>query len=102
MNRRELELAALATADPCLQARGYVAFDEVFREMGKLGATQWDEWRRGPVPYLERLIRLNLSLINAVCRAVQASTDFDRRLAEIRAAHAKKRSFIEQLIEQGL
>jgi hypothetical protein len=70
MNRRELELAA---ADRCLKARGYIALDEVFREMGKLDAKQWDEWRRGRVPYLERVIRLNLSQINAVCRAVHAS-----------------------------
>ena len=55
MNRRQLELAALAAADRCLKARGYIAFDEVFREMGKLDAKQWDEWRRGRVPYLERV-----------------------------------------------
>ena len=73
MNRRELELAALAAADRGLKARGYIALDEVFREMGKLDAKQWDEWRRGKVPYLERVIRLNLSQINAVCRAVHAS-----------------------------
>jgi hypothetical protein len=73
MNRRDLKLAALAAADRCLKARGYIALDEVFREMGKLDAKQWDEWRRGRVLYLERVIRLNLSQINAVYRAVQAS-----------------------------
>lgn len=73
MNRRQLELAALAAADRCLKARGYIALDEVFREMGKLDAGQWEEWRRGRVPYLERVIGLNLSQIHAVCRAVQAS-----------------------------
>jgi hypothetical protein len=31
-----------------------------------------------------------------------AGPDFDRRLAEIRAAHAKKRAFIERLVEKGL
>jgi len=31
-----------------------------------------------------------------------AVPDFDRRLAEIRAAHAKKRAFIERLVEKGL
>ena len=38
MNRRELELAALAAADRCLKARGHIALDDVFREMGKLDA----------------------------------------------------------------
>jgi hypothetical protein len=73
MNRRELELAALAAADRGLKARGYIALDEVFREMGKLEAKDWEDWRRGRVPYLERIIRLNLNQINAVCRAVHAS-----------------------------
>lgn len=73
MNRQQLEVAALAAADRCLKARGYIALDEVFRDMGKLEASQWDQWRRGQVPYLERVIRLNLSQIKAVCRAVQAS-----------------------------
>lgn len=31
-----------------------------------------------------------------------ADPDFDRRLAEIRAAHAKKKAFIEQLDAGGL
>lgn len=72
MNRRELELAALATADRCLKARGYIALDEVFRELGKLEPRHWEDWRFGRVPYLERVIRLNLNQINAVCCAVQA------------------------------
>lgn len=31
-----------------------------------------------------------------------AVPEFDRRLAELRADHAKKRAFIEQLIGKGL
>jgi len=42
MNRRELELAALGAADRCLKARGHIALDDVFREMGKLDAKQWE------------------------------------------------------------
>ncbi len=70
---QELELAALEAADRRLKAIGYIALDEVFREMGKLEAKHWEDWRFGRVPHLERVIRLNLSQINAVCRAVHAS-----------------------------
>lgn len=73
MNRQELVVAALAAADRSLKSRGYIALDEVFRDMGKLDAADWEGWRRGRVPYLERVIRLNLSQISAVCRAVHAS-----------------------------
>ena len=44
-------------------------------------------------------ILLDLREITARRHAVP---DFDRRLAEIRAAHAKKRAFIEQLDAGGL
>ena len=44
-------------------------------------------------------ILLDLREITARQHAVP---DFDRPLAEIRAAHAKKRAFIEQLVEKGL
>jgi len=69
----KLIMASLAAADRRLKARGYVAFDEVFLEMGKLEARDWEAWRFGRVPYLERAIRLNLGQIAAVCRAVQSS-----------------------------
>lgn len=75
MNHRELEIAALAAADHCLKARGYIALDEVFLAMGKLETKCLEDWRFGRVPYLERVIRLNLSQINAVCRAVHASAN---------------------------
>ena len=42
MNRRELELAALAAAYRCLKARSHIVLDDVFREMGKLDAKQWE------------------------------------------------------------
>lgn len=73
MNRRELELAAIAAADRCLKTRKYIALDEMFREMGKLEMKDWENWRFGRVPYLERVIHLNLSQITAICRAVHAS-----------------------------
>jgi len=74
MNRKELELAAIAAADRCLKARGYIALDEMFVEMGRLEAKHWNEWRKGQVPYLERVIGLNLSQIKVACRAVQANS----------------------------
>jgi hypothetical protein len=74
MNRQELERAAIAAADRCLKARGYIAFDEMFIEMGRLEAKHWNEWRRGQVPYLEQVIRLNLSQIKVACQAVQANS----------------------------
>jgi hypothetical protein len=74
MNRRELEQAALKAADCCLEARNYIALTDVFLEMGKLSPEDYQRWRTGTVPYLERVISLNLGQITAVCKAVRSST----------------------------
>ena len=73
MNRNEIERAALNAADLCLKSKGYIALADVFREMGKVDPKQWEDWRFGRIPYLERVIRLNLSQINGVCRTIHAS-----------------------------
>jgi hypothetical protein len=73
MNRTELEKSALAAADRCLKVKRHLALVDVFLEMGKLSRINHDHWRAGRVPYLERVIELNLAQINAVCRVVHAS-----------------------------
>lgn len=73
MNHQELERAALNAADRGLKTKGYIALVEVFRDMGKLDPKDLQNWRLGQVPYLERVIRMNLSQINTVCRAIHTS-----------------------------
>jgi hypothetical protein len=73
MNRRELEQDALKAADRCLEARNYIALTDVFLEMGKLKPEDFQLWRTGVVPYLERVISLNLAQITTVCRAIRSS-----------------------------
>jgi hypothetical protein len=73
MNLPELETKALAAADRCLMSNGYIALDDVFLELGALDTKLREDWRFGRVPCLEHVIRVNLSKINAVCRAIHAS-----------------------------
>lgn len=73
MNRHQLELAALKAAYQCLKSRDFIAAVVVFMEMDKLTRKDHEDWRRGRVPYLERVIKLNLAQINVVCRAIHAS-----------------------------
>ena len=40
---------------------------------GKLTRPHHEDWRLGRTPYLERVIQLNLTQINEVCRAIHAS-----------------------------
>jgi hypothetical protein len=73
VNRAERERKALDIADRCLKTQGHIALVDVFRGLGALSDTDHEAWRRRKVPYLEKVIRLNLGQINAVCRAVHAS-----------------------------
>ena len=78
MNRTELERAALDAASRCLKANHHIALVAVFQEMGKLSRKNHEDWRRGRLPYLERVIELNLAQIKAVCRAIHASAQRGR------------------------
>ncbi|MSU63836.1 MAG: hypothetical protein EXS31_15790 [Pedosphaera sp.] len=73
MNRTERERAALDAATCCMKAKRHIALVDVFLEMGKLSRKNHEDWRMGRVPYLERVIELNLSQINSVCRAIHES-----------------------------
>ena len=47
-----------------------VAPVDVFIEMGNLSKKNYDIWRQGKVPYLERVIEGNLSKINRILRII--------------------------------
>ncbi len=47
-----------------------VAPVDVFIEMGNLSKKNYDFWRQGKVPYLERVIEGNLSKINRILRII--------------------------------
>ena len=73
MNRHQLETAALSAANLCLKAKGFISLVDVFLGMGKLTRTQHDDWWMGRIQCLESVIKLNLSQISVVCRAVHSS-----------------------------
>ena len=73
MNCRELEQTALVVADRLLKTKGHIAVVEVFIETGHLSKSDYEAWRFGRVPYLEKVIRTNLSRINKTCRTLHVS-----------------------------
>lgn len=74
MNRSQLEAAALAAADRCLKGKGHIALVDVFVEIGKLTRQNYEDWRMGRVPFLEKVIQGNLSQINVICLAVHRNS----------------------------
>ena len=74
MNRRELEQAATSAADRCLKAKGYISMVDLLMELGKLSREDYERWRFRQVPFLERVIQVNLAQLNAILRAVRTNS----------------------------
>src|SRR5436853_7004516 len=59
-----------ATED-LLRERGFVAPIELFIRMELLSPESVEDWRRGRIPYLERVIRCNLSKASRILRILR-------------------------------
>jgi len=71
MNNQELKAKVNSVAYTLLKSKFYVAPVDVLLGIGVLTQKDIDEWRKGKVPYLERVCKTNLSklsLINAEIR----------------------------------
>src|SRR5437879_13084177 len=54
-----------------LQEKGYIAPVDLFIRMGLLFPKSAEDWRRGRIPYLERVIRCNLSKASRILRILR-------------------------------
>ena len=71
LNRQELIKQTNLAASKLLNEKGYISVVEVLMEMGKLSKADYENWRFQRVPYLEKVITLNLSKINVIVRTLQ-------------------------------
>jgi hypothetical protein len=63
-NRNALEQRVVKAAEAALAARGYASPIDVLVGIGWLDANKLEQWRRGQVDYLERVVQTNLSRIS--------------------------------------
>src|SRR5260370_31000191 len=54
-----------------LREKGFVAPVELFIRMGLLSPESVENWRRGRIPYFERVIRCNLAKASRILRILQ-------------------------------
>ena len=54
-----------------LREKGFVAPFELFIRMGLLSPESAEDWRRGRIPYLERVIRCNLGKASRILRILR-------------------------------
>ncbi len=60
---------------PLLKEKGYISFVDVFMKLGYLDVQNYERWRRGQVPYLEKVINLDLRKISFVMKSVKANCE---------------------------
>ena len=54
-----------------LHDKGYIAPVDVFLRLGYLTQADYERWRRGQIPVLERVIQLNLTRITFIMQALR-------------------------------
>lgn len=58
-------------ASRLLREKGYAALVDVLMGVGKLSQEDYEKWRCRKVPYLERVVTINLSKLNHLLRTFQ-------------------------------
>lgn len=70
LNRNSLIKKMSEASSVVLREKGYVSFVDVVIRMGKLSKEDYEAWRFRQVPYLERVITVNLPRINLMLRTL--------------------------------
>jgi hypothetical protein len=73
-NRRDLERALSLITSELLNEKGYLCFVDIFMRLGYLSKSDYEHWRFKRVPYLERVLTLNLPTINFVMKTVRRNS----------------------------
>lgn len=71
MNRADLVSSMNRASTHLLREKGFISFVDVLIHMGKLSKEDHESWRMRRIPFLERVIRLNLSQINHLRRTLR-------------------------------
>ena len=71
MNDQKIKEKVHESITKLVEEKGYVAPVDVFTEMDILIQKDYEEWRRGKVKYLERVIKVNLRKISVVMKEIK-------------------------------
>lgn len=70
-NRANIEKRAIQAAETALHQQQYVCPIDIFVGMGLLQPIHIQEWRKGKIPYLEKVIQGNLSKISFAMKSLR-------------------------------
>ncbi len=75
MNDHQLKAKTSNAINTLLNVKGYVAPIDVLMEIGGLPKSDYENWRRGKVRYLEQVIKMNLRKINLCIKEINRITE---------------------------
>ena len=71
MNRSDLQKKLSPVITELLNEKGHIVFNDVFVKLGYLDPEDYERWRLKQVPYLEKVIKLNLGTISFIMKTVR-------------------------------
>ncbi len=71
MNKKEIERKLGTITSSLLRETGYISFVDIFIKLGYLTQSDYENWRTKKVPYLEKVIKINLKKINFIIKTVR-------------------------------
>ena len=74
MNRKELLKKLSPVTSELLQEKGYISFVDIFIKLSYLDNKDYERWRMKKIPYLEKVIKVNLGKINFIMKTVQKNS----------------------------
>ena len=74
MSRKELHKKAMLVTGPLLKEKGYISYVDVFMKLGYLDSKDYENWRRKRIPYLEKVIKVNLNKIKFIMKAIRRNS----------------------------
>lgn len=74
LNRKKIEKKLSTATSELLHEKGYIAFVDVFMKLGYLSKKDYENWRFKKVPYLEKVIFVNLGKINFIMKTVRQNS----------------------------
>ena len=74
MKRQQLSSKISTVTSELLREKGYISFVDLLVKLGYLNPKDYENWRFKRVPYLERVIKVNLSTINFIVKTVRLNS----------------------------
>lgn len=74
LSRKKLQSKLSIVTSELLKEKGYISFVDVFIKLGYLDPKDYENWRMKRVPYLERVIKINLDKINYIMKTVRRNS----------------------------